>query len=232
MELMNLTKEYWKPCYRIIPSRFPAIYLYERVTNNEEFEILNEIEAMTNPKHRDEIGELTLVAPEDRIFGPGTSRIMAAFTHLNPVGSRFSDGTYGVYYAGKVLETAIRETKFHRERFLRSTHQKAGQTFDMLVLAADLQAELHDIRGKKEQFAHLYHSDPKQYASAQSFAKELKIQGSNGLLYDSVRHEGGECAAVFKPKVLKKCVDWKRLVYHWNGEKIDYSFIPNDYIYY
>ena len=31
---------------------------------------------------------------------------MAAFTHLNPEGSRFSDGSYGVYYAAHTLATA------------------------------------------------------------------------------------------------------------------------------
>ncbi len=36
--------------------------------------------------------------------------VMAPFTHLNPKGSRFSDGSYGVYYAAKRLSTAIAET--------------------------------------------------------------------------------------------------------------------------
>ena len=48
---------------------------------------------------------------------------MAAFTHLNPEGSRFSDGSWGVFYAGNDLNTAIAETRHHRERFLRNAAQ-------------------------------------------------------------------------------------------------------------
>jgi hypothetical protein len=52
---------------------------------------------MTNPRLREEAGNLTLVPLEDRVSGPGTTPIMAAFTHLNPEGSRFSGGSFGVY---------------------------------------------------------------------------------------------------------------------------------------
>jgi hypothetical protein len=48
---------------------------------------------MTNPRHRDEVFAYQLVDVEDRIFGPGTSQIMAAFTHINAQGSRFSNFT-------------------------------------------------------------------------------------------------------------------------------------------
>ena len=52
---------------------------------------------------RQELGQLDLVPRERRISGPGTQPLMAAFTHLNPDGSRFSDGTYGVFYAARSL---------------------------------------------------------------------------------------------------------------------------------
>ena len=90
----------WKPCWRIIPSRFPPIQLFERVTNPTDLEAIFELESLTNPRLRDEVGDIRLVPEGDRITGPGTSVIMAAFTHLNPQGSRFSDGTYGVFGTG------------------------------------------------------------------------------------------------------------------------------------
>src|SRR5690606_7738687 len=111
----------WKPCWRIIPSRFPPIQLFERVTDPDDLEAIFELEALTNPRLRDEAGDIRLVAPQDRISGPGTSVIMAAFTHLNPDGSRFTDGTFGVFYAAGDIETAIAETSYHRERFMRAT---------------------------------------------------------------------------------------------------------------
>ena len=89
----------WKPSWRIIPSRFPPISLFERVTEPDDLDAIFELEAITNPRLRNEVGDISMVPPEDRVSGPGSSIIMSAFTHLNPEGSRFTDGTYGVYYA-------------------------------------------------------------------------------------------------------------------------------------
>src|SRR3546814_15336257 len=83
---------------------------------------------------------------------------MAAFTHLNPEGSRFTDGSFGVFYAGLTLDTAIAETRHHRARFLAATDEPA-QEIDMRVYAIDLEAGLHDIRGLADSHAHLYHPD-------------------------------------------------------------------------
>ena len=85
-----LARIVWTPCFRIIPSRFPPIGLFDRVAAPEDLEAVIELESMTNPRLRDEIGEIQLVPPDERISGPGTSIIMAAFTHLNPEGSRFT----------------------------------------------------------------------------------------------------------------------------------------------
>jgi len=70
----------WQPCYRIIPSRFPPIGLFEAVADPADLEAVFRIEAMTNDRLREEVGELTLVPAEDRVAGPGSSPIMAAFT--------------------------------------------------------------------------------------------------------------------------------------------------------
>ena len=89
----------WHPCYRIVPSRFPPIALFEAVADPADLDAVFLIEAMTNDRLREEAGDLALVPIEDRVSGPGTSPIMAAFTHLNPLGDRFTDGSYGVFYA-------------------------------------------------------------------------------------------------------------------------------------
>ena len=67
----------WKPCRRIVPSRFPPIQLLERVTGPADLEAIFELESMTNPRLRDEVGDIRLVPEHERISGPGTSIIMA-----------------------------------------------------------------------------------------------------------------------------------------------------------
>ncbi|VAW24017.1 hypothetical protein MNBD_ALPHA11-2401 [hydrothermal vent metagenome] len=207
----------WKPCWRIIPSHFPTIHLFEDVADPNDLEAVFELEAMTNDRLRDQVGQLLLVPPQDRISGPGTSYIMAAFTHLNPLGSRFSDGSWGTYYAALDLDTAIAETSYHRALFLLATKEQAME-LDMRVLTADLNGNLHDIRDQQKQMAHLY--DPDDYGASQSFAKKLRASGSNGIVHNSVRRPSGECAAIFRPPLLSNCRQVQHLCYVWDGSEI------------
>ena len=94
------------------------------------------IESAFNPRLRDAVGDLALVPRDERVVGPGAGYIMAAFTHVSPDGSRFSNGTYGVFYAAQREATAIAETRYHRERFMRATKQ-ARCELDMRVLERD-----------------------------------------------------------------------------------------------
>ena len=207
----------WKPTYRLVPSRFPPISLYERVADPADLDAVFAIEALTNERLRQEAGEIQLVPPDERISGLGTSAIMAAFTHLNPEGSRFSDGAYGVYYAAKDLETAITETAFHRARFLART-KEAPCEIDMRCYKSDLDAELTDIRGQQAQLRGVY--DPDSYLEAQRFGREDRAKGSYGIVFDSVRHAGGECVAVFKPKALAPYTQGPHYSYVWDGASI------------
>lgn len=98
----------WTSATRVIASKFPPIHLYERVSPDPAvWDALIAAEMLTNPRLRDEAGEIRLVPPEERVTGPGATYVMAPFTHVNPRGSRFSDGAYGVYYAAADLETAV-----------------------------------------------------------------------------------------------------------------------------
>src|SRR5690349_11222276 len=87
---------------RIIPSVYPSINFFEDLVDASEMETLWEIESLTNERIRQEVGDLFLVPPEDRVSGPGSSVVMAAFTHIGKP-SRFTDGSYGVYYASLSL---------------------------------------------------------------------------------------------------------------------------------
>jgi hypothetical protein len=207
----------WQPCFRVISSRFPPIHLFERVAAAEDWEALYWLESLTNPRLRDEVGEIDLVPPEDRVFGPGTSVIMAAFTHINPDGSRFADNTFGVFYAAASLDTSIAETRYHREAFLRATHESPTE-LDMRTYLCDVAASFHDIRGRKEQMADIY--DPDSYMASQKLARVLKRMGSNGIAYDSVRHVEGQCLAVYKPRLIQNCRQGTHLRYVWDGERI------------
>ncbi|MBD9359451.1 RES family NAD+ phosphorylase [Methylomonas sp. EbB] len=219
MVVAKISRIDWRPCWRLVPSRFPPTGLFDRVADPADLDVVFAIEALTNDRLRDEAGEISLVAAADRIVGPGTTPIMAAFTHLNPEGSRFCDGSYGVYYAAKDIDTAIAETRFHRNRFMAAT-QQAPIDIDMRSYASDLNADLHDIRGRQTELSEIYDADTGNYAAAQAWARQLRADGADGIVYSSVRAAGGECVAVFKPRLLAPVKQGAHYCYVWDGRQI------------
>lgn len=212
----RLARVSWRPCWRIIPSRYPPIQLFERVADPADLDALFEIEALTNDRLRDEVGELQLVPPQDRITGPNASVVMAAFTHIRPGGGRFNDGSFGAYYAGRELATAIAETRYHRAQFYAATNE-APLALEMRAYAADFSTRLHDIRKLPANSA-LY--NPDDYSASQNFARALRAEGSDGIAYNSVRIAGGQCVALFKPRLLSNIRQGPRLIYQWDGAQI------------
>ncbi len=204
----------WANAYRIVPSRFPPVGVYDRIVDPADLEAVFAIEALTNPRLREEAGALKQVPKEHRISGPGSTPVMAAFTHLNPEGSRFSDGSWGVFYAGHSVATAVEETVYHRERFLAATAEPACD-IEMRCYRTSVDSRLHDIRGG---WATAHAAD--SYVASVALAGELRAAGSNGIIYDSARHRGGECLAAFHPDVVAPCVQAQHLVYRWDGKRI------------
>ncbi|MGC8122004.1 RES family NAD+ phosphorylase [Marinobacter sp. VGCF2001] len=203
----------WK-AHRIIPSHYPPIDLFERIYDTpEELAIAFEIEAMTNDRLLDEAGDLQLIPPDDRLFGPGSSPVMAAFTHLG-FGSRFTNGDFGVYYAADSLETAIAETIYHKEREMAAAGEESIE-LTMRCYVGEIARAMQDIR--EEAFADLH--NPDDYSASQAYAASSRANGSDGLLYNSVRRPGHECIAAFRPVALHAPVQGEHLKYFWDGKK-------------
>jgi RES domain len=223
LDAIPVSPTLWRPSYRLIPSRYPTVGLYDRVADPADLEVVFAIEALTNPRIRDEIGEWQLVPPDERVSGAGSTMIMAAFTHLNPEGSRFSDGSYGVYYAAQELDTAIAEVSHHRALFLARTAEPAID-IDMRVITATLDAPLHDLRepGAPRVASGLF--DPDRYDAPQALGRRLREAGSWGVQFPSVRHAGGLCVGVFRPKALRNARSGAHIALHWDGQRITHWY--------
>ncbi|HYW32845.1 MAG TPA: RES family NAD+ phosphorylase, partial [Gemmatimonas sp.] len=78
---------------------------------------------------------------------------------------------------------------------------------------------LHDVRGQRTTHPELYRSE--DYSAPQMLATRLRSAGSEGVVYGSVRHPGGQCAAVFRPRLLSNCRQAEHLGYVWDGVRIN-----------
>jgi hypothetical protein len=201
--------------HRLIPSRYPTIDLFDWVESKEELEEVAKLEGFTNERLIAEIGEIQLVSKEDWVSGPGASVLMATFTHRGI--SRFSDGSYGIYYAADSLDTAIAETKYHRTRFLNASNE-GPCLIQMREYTATVQKKLLSLSHKKYQ--PYLNPDPNQYIQSQEFAKQLRAKQEWGLHYPSVRKKGAYCAAIFRPPALTIPVQGCHLDYIWDGNSI------------
>jgi hypothetical protein len=212
----------WAECFRLVPSRFPPVSLYERVASADEFGAVYAVEMLTNPRLRQEAGEISLVAPDERVFGVGSTPVMAAFCHLNPQGSRFSDGTWGVYYAAATLATAVAEIAYHREKFFAATRQEAIDVDLRAYVAALAKKPLHDVRAPRWAAVHA----PDDYVASQALARRLRLADSWGLVYRSVRDAGGECIAALRPKAIALPVrQAQHVTLRWNGVRIEQWYV-------
>ena len=213
----------WPQAWRIIASRYPPIHWFERLTPDPAvWDALIALEQLTNPRVRDEVGEIALVPPEERVSGPGASYVMGSFTHPNPKGSRFSAGSFGVYYAASELETAVAETIFHFEGFARDSGDPM-RTEDMRVLVGEVAAEFEDVAALAEPRRSQI-LDPSSYAISRAYARDLRDAGANGVVYPSVRRAGGECIAAFRPRAVGLPRQERHLKFRWNGDRVDRYF--------
>lgn len=210
--------------YRLVNSKFPPIALFDDVADGEDFEALYQIQALTNPRLQNEIGRLELI-PRDQIpFGIlGCSYATAPFTHVNPAGSRFSNGTFGVLYLADRMDTAIAEVRHHQERYWSNVPELNYERFVFRGLTASF-----NDSGMRDATA-LPLSDaiyaPDDYAHSNQLGSELKREGCMGLRYHSVRSTGNICWALMTPRPVTSIIQSAHYEMIWSGQIISVSRI-------
>jgi hypothetical protein len=215
----------WSGSYRIIRTIYPPIWLFEDIADPKDWELIASAEAKTNPRVREQIGDLSIVPAEHRVSGPTASYVMAAFTHASrDRPSRFSDGSYGVWYCGDRFEVALAETAHRFELFMANTGEPPGDA-QYRELRADIAGSLHDLRSGDFQS----YLDPDSWTASQQFAVPLRAAGADGIVYPSVRWRAGQAAALFWPNLVRlPLLQARTLQYHWDGNLMTRFFIVGE----
>ena len=203
--------------HRLIPSRYPPVGVFDIIAASEDLASIIELEGWTNDRISAELGVIGRIPSAEWVVGrPMASVIMAAFCHPDPQGARFNGADLGAWYAARLLETAHAEVIHHRTVELEEIGVRDAR-LQMREYLADMDAAFHDIRSDDPAFAPLY--DPGSYVASQAFAQSLRAGGSNGVLYRSVRHSGGECVACFRPLLVTNVRQAAHFEYRWSGTR-------------
>lgn len=202
--------------YRLVNSKFPPIALFDDVADADEFETLYQLQALTNPRLRNEAGHLELIARSEIPFGiPGCSYATAPFTHVNPAGSRFSDGSFGVLYLASTMDTALAEVRHHQDLYWSKVVGLSYERFVFRGLSCHFsEAGMLDAMSIPMTDP-LY--DPDDYSSGHHLGQLLRKGRTPGLRYHSVRKAGQHCWALMTPKPVTSIIQTEHYEMVWNG---------------
>lgn len=187
---------------RLIPSRFADkedSVLSGIAENNDHLRDLFDLDNATNERLMGEHGLLPGIGIDELVFGvPNFRMVNAAFTYARPEGSRFNNGDRGAWYCAFDVDTALAEIIFHK-----TVEYQEIDRFDDSVsyqcLLADFSSEFHDLRAAKGYADCL---DPESYIASQQLAAQLLEEGSLGIIYPSVRRQGGTNLVCFRPALV------------------------------
>ena len=189
--------------HRLIPARYTDRdeSVLGRLTDDpDDLNALFELEGATNDRLIGEAGLLPGITVRELVFGLSYAHIVnAAFTHASPFGRRFNGPERGAWCAAFTRKTSELEVAYHKSRELQEVHWQEKETFSYVDFLADFRGTFHDIRGDAR-FGDCL--DASSYKASQRLAGELLAGGSSGVVYPSVRHEGGTCIACFRPALV------------------------------
>ena len=197
-----------KQTFRVIAHRRNEERIAGRLPSVTDRAALDEIEAITNPRRKFPGSD-------------GNEMVIASFVYSGA--SRFTDGSYGVYYAAFEQRTAIAESAYHTARFLAYTNTRPTLVYKR-VLTADIKGSYDDIRATPLTDP-IYNPDPEKYAAAQAYAMGLYAADVvDGIVYTSVRATAGTCVVAFRPRLISDCTTAGFLAYSYDGVRIDDMF--------
>ncbi len=202
---------------RLVNSKFPPIDLFDDVADQDEFEALYALQSLTNPRLQNAVGNLNLLPAEQIPYGiSGCSFACAPFTHVNPDGSRFSNGDYGVLYLADELTTAIAEVSHHLQQTFQAIEDLKYDMIVMRCLRFSFNAELLNLTPFTDD--DIYH--PTDYTCAQLFGTKARQSGAQGLQYRSVRQAEATCWALFSPSQIVEVQQTSHYEFNYDSKSI------------
>ena len=134
--------------------------------------------------------------------------------------SRFSDGSFGVWYGCDTVKTSVHETAYHWfSGFLTDAgFEKEKVVGERKLYEVACDAALVDLRPLASPHSGLMHKT--DYSTPQSVGARLHREGHPGLVTASMRHASGQNYVVLNPDVLSNPRHHGQLTYRLEGQRI------------
>jgi RES domain-containing protein len=186
--------------------------------DENELALLAEIEGATSGRLIAEERGLGGLTADELVHGvPHAKFINASFAYAKPrEPNRFNPADRGAWYAALAVETCIAEVGHH----LSSALADAGD-FNAVVEYGEMIASMSGVFVDLRDVPDHPSLDPdiaKGYPAGNALAAQARGAGHNGIIYPSVRHQGGTCIAALWPNVVQSVVQGAMYRLTWSGE--------------
>lgn len=215
---LPLVREAFERTVRLVTSaRLREAALAPLSDTNDELALLAEIEGATSSRLIAEERGLGGISADELVHGvPHARFINASFAYAKPrQPNRFNPANRGAWYAALDVATCIAEVGHHLTQALAD----AGD-YDAIVEYSEMIASMSgvfiDLRALTDHPA-LDPDKVKGYPLGNALAERSRAEGHNGIIYPSVRHEGGTCIAALWPNVVQSVVQGAVYRMTWSG---------------
>jgi hypothetical protein len=211
----SLTK--WSgEAFRLIPSRFPPVSVYDGLIANDRHDELVTAENITNPRLR------SLSRLSQSSNGSADPKLqnwnLAPFAYGNPDGTTFFGEDRPCLELAMERQTALAVSVARRQSFMEATRE-APIGLDMRMLCTPVSGTFWDLRDVADLPAALNENQRRELGAKMP-------DGAEGILYRPVERPAGTCLAVITGDVLRRSVQTVHFRYVWDGTRIVllYSF--------
>ncbi|WP_245465165.1 MULTISPECIES: RES family NAD+ phosphorylase [unclassified Mesorhizobium] len=183
----------------------------------DELAALAEIEGATSNRLVAQNRGTAEIQSYELVYGvPHAAFINASFAYAKPrEPNRFNSAERGAWYAALELETCMAEVRYHLTEALSQT-----SVYEAVVEYAELHAsfagEFVDLRPHAGHVS-LHPEKGIGYPAGNALADAARARGLNGIIYPSVRHEGGTCIAALFPHAVQSVAQGDVYRMTWNG---------------
>lgn len=185
--------------------------------HGDDLALLAEIEGATSGRLIAEERGLGGLTADELVHGvPHARFINASFAYARPrEPNRFNPAERGAWYAALAVETCIAEVGHHLTKALAD----AGD-FNAVVEYGEMIASMSGVFVDLRDLPDHPSLDPditKGYPAGNALAARARGEGHNGIIYPSVRHQGGTCIGALWPNVVQSVVQGAMYRLTWSG---------------
>tara|TARA_R110000868_G_scaffold219323_1_gene470145 strand:- start:677 stop:1360 length:684 start_codon:yes stop_codon:yes gene_type:complete len=218
LEGLTITRDALPRTIRLVSTARLRPPVLSRLVNDDELAALAEIEGATSNRLMAQNRGTADIQSYELVYGvPHAAFINASFAYAKPrEPNRFNGAARGAWYAALELETCLAEVRHHLTEVL-SLAGLYEAVVDYAELYASFAGEFVDLRSHSDHIC-LHPEKAIGYPIGNALADAARARGLNGIIYPSVRHEGGTCIAALFPHAVQSVAQGNVYRMTWRGK--------------